>query len=147
MFFFSPRGTDRHLDDKGASNDSWKPKSRDDKRVITSPSSSERRTELNSEKSDNWRTVEKKRPNPYDSNSQFPFLFIFFPNLVHAMKTIVHPNNVQANHHPQMELGDRNPVCPMKLAIIFVMVPIRIHQLIGPDPMTIVIGVHERKNV
>jgi translation initiation factor 3 subunit A len=69
-----PRGNERRLDDssnnKGASNDVWrsKPRSeqsnRDDKRGTASPSSSERRTEQNSEKSDNWRTVEKKRPNP-----------------------------------------------------------------------------------
>ncbi len=69
-----PRGNERRLDDssnnKGASNDVWrsKPRSeqsnRDDKRGTASPSSSERRTEQNSEKSDNWRTVGKNRPNP-----------------------------------------------------------------------------------
>ncbi len=68
MFFFafpfSPRGNDRNQDDKGASNQAWRPKARDEKRGTASPSSSDRRTELNSETADNWRTVEKKRPNP-----------------------------------------------------------------------------------
>jgi hypothetical protein len=51
---------------KGASSDSWKSRPRNeqqnrvDKQGIPSPSSTER----NSEMSDNWRTVEKKRPNP-----------------------------------------------------------------------------------
>ncbi len=75
MIIFSPRaGGDRRPDEsstnKGASNDLWRPKTRsdqqnrDDKRGVASPSSTERWPERNSETTDNWRTVEKKRPNP-----------------------------------------------------------------------------------
>ena len=81
LSFFSPRGGDRRVDDsstnKGASNDSWRSKPRieqqnrddryDDRRTISSQQqqqASPSSTERNSETAGNWRTVEKKRPNP-----------------------------------------------------------------------------------
>lgn len=74
---------ERRLDEpptnKGASSgDSWRSKTRpeqqnrDDKRTVASPSSSERWTERNSETADNWRTVEKKRPNPPRNDNERP---------------------------------------------------------------------------
>lgn len=69
------RPSDRRVDEpssnKGASNEAWRPRprpeqvqNRDEKRNIGSPSSSDKWTsERNSEKSDNWRTVEKRRSN------------------------------------------------------------------------------------
>ena len=71
-----PRPSDRRVDEPssskgGASSEAWKPRPRPEQ--ASSSSSDKWGSERNSEKSDNWRTVEKKRPNnPQRSDNDRP---------------------------------------------------------------------------
>jgi len=79
-----PRMNDRRSDElpgnKGASNEPWRPRTRpeqgyrDDRRSAASPPPpADRRAERSSDKSDSWRTIEKKRSNPPRNENDRPF--------------------------------------------------------------------------